>query len=71
MVKFGGLIEETGHASHATNNLAYSNFSELSVAMLLLKVAEDLLLVVYGVLHLLLEGGGEVSLSVLYYRHST
>jgi hypothetical protein len=71
IVKFGCLIEEAGHASHATNNLAYSNFSELSVAVLLLEVAEDLLFFLDGVLHLLLEGGGEVSLSVLYYSNST
>ena len=70
-MKFGCLIEEAGHAPHATNNLAYSNFSELSIAVLLLEMAEDLLFFLDGVLHLLLEGGGEVSLSVLYYSNST
>lgn len=63
VVKLGGFIEEAGHASHATNDLADSDIAELGVTVLLLEVVENLLLLVYRVLELLLERGGEVSLA--------
>jgi len=56
VVELGGLIEEAGHASHAADDLADSDFAELSVTVLLFEVVEDLLLLVDGVLNLLLEG---------------
>lgn len=57
VVELGGLIEEAGHASHAADDLADSDFAELSVTVLLLESIENLLLLGDGVFDLLLESG--------------
>lgn len=66
VVELGGLIEEAGHASHSTDDLAHGDIAKLSVTVLLLEVVEHLLLLVNGVFNLLLEGSGEISLAGLY-----
>lgn len=68
VVELRGFVEEAGHASHATDDLTDGHFTELGVTVLLLEVAENLLLVVDGVLNLLLESGGEKSLSGGLYQ---
>jgi hypothetical protein len=70
MVKLGGLVKEAGHASHTTDHLAHSDFSELGITVLLLEHIESLLLLVDGVLDLLLKGGREESL-VSLQKHPT
>jgi hypothetical protein len=70
VVKLGGLVQEAWHASHATDNLAYSNFTELGIAVLFLEVIKNLLLIVNDVLHLLLKSNRELSLGSLKYQTS-
>jgi hypothetical protein len=37
-MELGGLVEEAWHASHSTDHLANSHFTELGVSVLLLEV---------------------------------
>jgi hypothetical protein len=69
-MELGCLIEEAWHASHSTDDLTDSDFTELGVSVLFLESIEDLLLLVNDMFHLLLESDGELSLRNLYIETS-
>ena len=66
VMKLGCFIEETGHASHSSNDLTDGHISELGVTVFLLEQVENLLFLVNGMFHLLLKCDREVSLVALY-----
>jgi hypothetical protein len=67
VVKFWGLVEEAGHASHSTNHLADVYLTKHMVSVLFLEGIENFLFFVNDVFHLLLESNRELSLSSLYH----
>ena len=68
VVKLGGLIEETGHASHTSDDLADGDLINLCVTVLVLELLEHLLLLSDNMFHPLLECAREVSSASLLNR---
>ena len=64
-MKLGSFVEEAGHASHSTDDLADVDLTKDVTTVLFLELAENLLFLLNNVFHLLLESDRELSLSSL------